>query len=141
MLTTWSQTALLEVRVLPWRPRARVMSPETLREAADPTVIGFDDLSGVVIGLALWLVIIIAAPVVVLLLAVGLFSVELPVVVMLAGLLLVARFAGLLPWTVVVLDAVTGGERRETYRNLLRALRRIRELNADRRVAVRWAWT
>jgi len=137
----WSQTALLEVRVLPWRPRARVMKPETLRDAADPSVIGVDDLSGVVVGLALWLVIIIAAPMVVLLLAAGLFSVELPVVVVVAVLLPLARFAGLVPWTVVILDAVTGDERRERYRNLVHALRRIRDLNADRRVAVRWAWT
>lgn len=141
METTWPEKALLEVRVLPWRPRARVMKPKTLREAADPSVIGLDDLSGVVVGLALWLVVIIAAPVVVLLLAAGLFSVELPVVVVLAVPLPLARFAGLLPWTVVILDAVTGGERRETYRNLVHALRRIREVNADRRVAVRWAWT
>jgi len=133
------ETALLDVRVLPWRPRARVMKADTLRENADP-FIAADDLSGVLLGLALWLVIIIAAPVIVLLLAAGLFSVELPIVVGLALLLGVARFTGLIPWTVVILDRVTGDERRESYRSPWRAVARIRGVNADRRVKVRWAW-
>lgn len=133
------ETALLDVRVLPWRPRARVMNPETLRDNADPFM-AIDDLQGVVLGLALWLVIIIAAPLIVLVLAAGLLSVELPVVLVLGLILLVVRFAGLLPWTVVIVDQVTGDERRESYRNLVRAARRIRAVNSDRRVKVRWAW-
>jgi hypothetical protein len=58
------ETALLDVRVLPWRPRARVMDPDTLRENLDPFSVA-DDLPGLVIGLAVWLVIVIAAPLVV----------------------------------------------------------------------------
>lgn len=142
LVTGEDERALLEVRVLPWRPRARVMEPQTLRDAAtDPGLIGLDDLGGIVLGLALWLGILIAAPLVVLVIAAVLFSVELPVVLAVAVLLLVARFTGILPWTVVVVDLRTGDERRESYRSLLRALRRIRVLNGERRVAVRWAWT
>lgn len=133
------ETALLDVRVLPWRPRARVMKPETLRDNADPFM-AVDDLQGVVLGLALWLVIIIAAPLIVLVLAAGLLSIELPIVLALGLILLVVRFTGLLPWMVVIVDQVTGDERRETYRNLWRAARRIRTVNSDRRVKVRWAW-
>jgi hypothetical protein len=133
------ETAVLDVRVLPWRPRARVMKPSTLRENADPLVV-MDDLQGVVLGLALWLVIIVAAPLVVLVLAVGLLSVELPLVIALGLFLLVIRFTGLLPWAVVIVDPVTGHERRESYRSLWRAARRIRSVNSDRRVKVRWAW-
>ncbi len=133
------ETALLDVRALPWRPRARVMKPDTLRENTDPFMV-VDDLQGVVLGLALWLVIIIAAPLIVLVLAAGLLSVELPVVLALGLILLVVRFAGLLPWTVVIVDQVSGDERRESYRNLWRAARRVRAVNSDRRVKVRWAW-
>ena len=58
------------------------------------------------------------------------------------GLVLgLARLLGVVPWTVLLLDVVSGIERRETYRNGLRARRRIREVNADQRVPVRWAWT
>jgi hypothetical protein len=46
---------------------------------ADPLT-AVDDLQGLVLGLALWLAILIAAPVVVLVLAAGLLSVELPIV-------------------------------------------------------------
>lgn len=134
------ETALLDVRVLPWRPRARVMKPDTLRDTADPFM-AVDDLQGVILGLALWLVIIIAAPLIVLLLAAGLLSIELPIVVALGLLLLMIRFTGLLPWMVVIIDQVTGEERRETYRNLWRAARRIRSVNSDRRVKVRCAWS
>lgn len=139
METVFRETALLDVRMLPWRPRARVMDPDDLRGSADP-FFAVDDLAGVVLGLALWLVIIIAAPLIVLVLAAGLFSVELPVAIGLGLLLGIARFAGVIPWTVVILDAVSGEERRESYRSLWRATARIRELNADRRVKVRWAW-
>jgi hypothetical protein len=116
------------------------MAADTLRDGVDPVSLGFDDLGGIVLGLALWLAIIIAAPVLVLVIAVLLFSVELPVVIVIGLLLVVARFAGLVPWTVVIIDPVHGVERRETFRNLFHALSRIRGVNHDRRVAVRWAW-
>lgn len=134
-----TETALLDVRVLPWRPRARVMKPEALRGTADQIVVG-DDVAGVVIGLAVWLGIIVAAPLIVLVLAVGLLSVELPIVLALGLMLLVVRFTGLLPWEVLIVDQVTGEEQRERYRSVWRAARRIREVNCDRRVKVRWAW-
>jgi hypothetical protein len=133
------EQALIDVRALPWRPRARVMQPDTLRQNVDPCN-GFDDLQGVVVGLALWLLVIIAAPLIVLVLAAGLFSVELPIVVVLGVALLLIRFTGLIPWQVLIIDQVTGDERRESYRNLWRAARRVRTLNSDRRVKVRWAW-
>lgn len=47
----------------------------------------------------------------------------------------------LAPVVALVLPVVSGSEQRETYRNGLRARRRILEVNADRRVPVRWAWT
>lgn len=131
------ETAVLDVRVLPWRPRARVMSADALRDNVDP--FSFDD--GIVVGVVMWLVIIIAAPLIVLVLAAALFSVELPVVAALAAILLVVRFAGLLPWEVLIVDQVSGKERRARYRNLWRALRCIRAVNGDRRVKVRWAWS
>jgi hypothetical protein len=60
-------------------------------------------------------------------------------VVALAALLAVARFTGLIPWTVVVLDQISGEERTERCRTLRRATRRIRSVNHDRRVQVAWA--
>ena len=117
------------------------MKTETLREGADALVpMNGTDLAGVLLSLALWLVIIIAAPVIVLVLAVGLFSVELPLVLALGVILLVVRFTGLLPWEVVIVDQITGSEQRERYRFLWRAVRRIRDVNGDRAVKVRWAW-
>jgi hypothetical protein len=133
-------TALLDVRVLPWRPRARVMKADAIRENVDPFV-AVDDLHGLVVGLAVWVAIIIAAPLIVLVLAVGLLSVELPLVAALAVILVVVRFAGLIPWQVLIVDRVTGEERRERYRSLWGALRRISAVNSDRRIKVRWAWT
>lgn len=134
------ENALLDVRVLPWRPRAHVMKPDTLREGADLFGWSVDDLTGVIVSLAWALIILIGAPVIVLLLAALLLSIELPIVLGLAVIILVVRFAGLLPWTVVIVNAVTGEERCETYRALWRAVGRIRDINHDRRVRVRWAW-
>lgn len=134
------ETALLAVRAFPWRPRARVIEPATLRQNADPSWWDLNAVEGIVIGLALSLTILVAAPLVVLVLAAAVFSVELPLVLALAVLLVIARFTGLIPWTVVVLDNVTGEERTERYRGLWTATRRIRSLNHDRRISVRWAW-
>jgi len=132
------ETALLHVPVFPWRPRARVLKPDAVRENAAPALWDADGVEGLVIGLELWLVILVAAPLIVLVLAVGVFSVELPVVLTLAVLLGVAQFTGLIRWTVVVLDEVTGEGRTERYRNLWRATRRIWAVNHDLGV-VRWA--
>ena len=56
--TTWPERALLEVNVLPRRPRASHQTG-VLRDAAEPSIIGLEDLSGIVVGLVLWLVIIL----------------------------------------------------------------------------------
>ncbi|MGN6721252.1 MAG: hypothetical protein ACTHJM_01415 [Marmoricola sp.] len=134
------ETALLDVRVLPWRVRARVMRPDVLRENVDP-LMAVDDLSGVIFGLVLWIVILTAAPLIVLILAALLFSIELPIVLLLAVLLVIVRFTGVVPWTVVIINNVNRSETTESYRNIFRAVRRIREINGDRKVHVRWAWT
>jgi hypothetical protein len=136
-------SALLEVRVFPWRLRTRVMKASTFRDKmsnVDPTL-GADDLSGLVIGLAIWLTILLAAPLLVLILAGALFSVELPVLAIIALALALARFAGLIPWTVVIVDRISGQEQRESTRNFVRAVRRVRDINGDRRIVVRWAWS
>jgi hypothetical protein len=59
------ESALLEVRLFPWRPRPRVMKASTLREAVDLDQLGgVDDVAGLVLVLvlALWLAILLAAP-------------------------------------------------------------------------------
>ena len=89
------------------------MEADDLRNSAGNIDLG-NDLSGVVVGLALTLLILIAAPVVVLVLAAGLFTVELPLVALLAVLLLIARFTGIIPWTVLILNSASGDERRES---------------------------
>src|SRR4051812_5218483 len=108
--------------------------------SVDPTL-GTDDLSGFVIGLAVWLTITLAAPLLVLILAGALFSVEVPVLVIVALALLLACFTGLIPWTVVIVDRISGQEQRESTRNFVRAVRRVRDINGDRRIVVRWAWS
>lgn len=133
------ETAVLDVRVLPWRPRARVMRPDTLRDGADVLDV-VDGLEGLVVGLVLWVAVMIAAPVIVLVLAVALLTVEVPLAIALAVLLVVVRVTGVLPWKVLVVDHVTGAERLETYRAPWRAVHRIREINHDRRVKVHWSW-
>ncbi|MEZ5098003.1 MAG: hypothetical protein R2731_19145 [Nocardioides sp.] len=137
------EVALLEVRALPWRPRARVMSAERFREGVadvgpfDAT----DGLEGLVVGLGLWLALILLAPVVVVVIAVLLLPVELVVVAALAALLLLARFAGAIPWTVLTISTVSGEESTTRHRFLPAAVRQVRKTNHDRRVRVRWSWT
>jgi hypothetical protein len=137
-----SDIAMIEVRLLPWRLKARVMKPEHVRDAAgyiDPSNV--DDVTGLVVVLAVWLGIVLAAPLIVLILAGLLFAIEAPILLALGVLYLVARFAGLMPWTVLTVEKRTGQERRETTRNLLHAVRRVRDINRDRRVLVRWAFS
>jgi hypothetical protein len=137
-------TAVLDVRVLPWRPRRRMMDPDDFVDGVisdgPDTVLWADDLAGVVVGIGVWLFLIISAPLIVALLAVLAFSVELPLVLALGLLLAVVRFAGIIPWTVLVVDPASGVESTERYRNLLHAVRRIREVNQVTRVPVRWSW-
>jgi len=99
-----------------------------------------DDLAGLVLALGLWLAIIVAAPLIALVLAGLLLSVEVPLLLAIAVLLAVLRFAGVIPWTVLTVDAVTGVETRTQHRSIVRAVRAVRETNHDRRVQVRWTW-
>lgn len=134
-----AQTAFVRVRLLPWRVRARVMDPDTLRDSADPLTLA-DDLSGVVIGIGLWLVVVVAAPVLVVVLAGLLLPFEVVTLALIALLVAVARVAGLVPWTIAVVDA-GGRERTEQSRNLVYVVRRVRALNGGGRVKVRWSWS
>lgn len=133
-------TAVLEVRLLPWRPRARRMNPDTLRHGADSIPDLGGDLTATLISIAVWALIVVAAPLLVVLLAIAFLPVELAVVLIAAALLVLIRFVGIVPWTVCVTPA-SGPVRTESYRALPRALRRVRELNDDHRVAVRWSWS
>ena len=120
-----------------------MIDADKLREvvASGDPLAGADDLAGVVISLGLWVAILVLAPLVVLVLAIVLLPLELATVVVVVPLFVVARFAGVIPWKVLLVDALTGEESRESYRNVLTARRRIREVNADQRVPVRWAWS
>ena len=123
-------TAAIEVRLLPWRPRRRIADPgidlSSLSSAADDLIGGVVAL--VVTVLAALLALVVVATVVVVLL-------ELWIVGAIALLLLVARFAGLLPWAVH-----TGGGTYERYRWLPNAAARVRELNGTRHARFRWYW-
>lgn len=137
------ESALIEVRVFPWRLRTRVMKASSFRDKlsyVDPTT-GADCLTGIVLGLAVWLAVFLAAPLLVLVLAGLLFSVELPVLAFVGGVLLLGRFAGVVPWTVVVVNRVSGAERRYATRSFLRAVHRVRDVNGGGRIVVRWAWS
>jgi hypothetical protein len=76
---------------------------------------------------------IIAAPLIVLVLAAMLFSVELVLLIALALLLVAARLAGVIPWTIGVVDLQVGTQRYEKTRSLVRAIRLVRDINGGRR--------
>jgi hypothetical protein len=122
-------TSSLLVRVLPWRPRRRAINAERLRRWADPNLIPTGDFTGFGIGLAAWLVIIIAAPLLVIVLAWLLLSIELSLVLLVALLLLGSRFAGVIPWTVMTVDPSADSSYLRTTRNLVRAIEWIRHDN------------
>jgi hypothetical protein len=82
----------------------------------------------------------VAAPLLVVLLAAALFPVELALALIVAGLILVVRFTGIVPWTVVITDP-GGNTDTERYRSLLHAIRRVRGVNGVRQVAVQFSWT
>ncbi|RHA44480.1 hypothetical protein [Cellulomonas rhizosphaerae] len=132
--------AFLEIRVLPWRPRRRSIDPELLREGAGNGIELFDDVAGLVIGVVGTIVLYVAAPLVAVVLAILFLPVELGLVLAIAVLLLLARFTGLIPWTVLVADGLED-ERREKYRLLHRAVRRVRELNGGGTPRVVWKWS
>ncbi|HEX4977314.1 MAG TPA: hypothetical protein VFV40_05560 [Nocardioides sp.] len=137
------QQAFLEVRVFPWRPRRRAVKADDVRDAVssgDPFA-GADDLAGVVLSLAVWLLVLVAAPLVAAVVVWLLLPAELLLLLVLAVLVPLVRLAGVVPWTVLVLAGGRDAETRERYRNLLTARRRVRELNGGAQsVPVRWAW-
>lgn len=122
--------AVIDVRLLPWRPRARLVDHGI--DVPDASSLGDDPISGfitLVLGaLSLLLTLVLLLGVVVVLL-------ELWVVGALALLLLVARFTGVVPWTVFT------GDGYERYRWLPHAAARVRALNGSRRAEFSWSWT
>lgn len=131
--TTPQPQAFLDIRVLPWRPRLRVPSADALREA--DFLWGIDDLPGLVIGLAMTLVVFVAAPVLAVVIALILLPFEVWLVVAVAVVVLVARFCGLTRWSIITADGTL-----EQYRWLPTALSRVRTLNGGRPPAARWHW-
>jgi hypothetical protein len=132
--------AALEIRVLPWRPRRRKIDPEVIRDGATDVADVVDDLPGLLIGIVAMILCYVAAPLVAIVLAILLIPAELGIVMALAVLLLLARFVGLIPWTVVVVEPEAPEDRREQYRLLHRAVNRVRELNGGGRPQVHWHW-
>ncbi|GAA4116632.1 hypothetical protein GCM10022215_16440 [Nocardioides fonticola] len=133
-----SGSAFLLVRVFPWRVRPRVMKASTLRDA-DP-MFDLTDVGGFLVGLGLWILILVAAPVLVVVFAALLLPVEVTLVVLLVPVVVLARLAGVVPWVIVIVDGA-GHERVERTRNLLRVVRRVRAINGGGRVPVRWRWS
>jgi len=129
--------AMIEVRALPWRPRRRRIDPDRLR--VDATDLAFDDLAGAVIGLVGTVLLFVLAPLLAVVIAILLLPFEALLVAVLAVLLIAARFTGVIPWTVLVVDAA-GAEHRETFRFLPSAVRRVRALTGAR-PRVRWSWS
>ena len=130
--------------MLPWRPRRRAVKADDVRDAVSSgnPFAGADDLAGVVLSLAVWLLVLVAAPLVAAVVVWLLLPVELVLVLVLALLVPLVRLLGLVPWTVLVVDHGRGDETRERHRSLLAARRRVREVNRGAQsVPVRWGWT
>ena len=134
-----TSAAVIRVRLVPWRMRPRRVSSSLLRENASNILDFGDDVASLFVSIGMWLAIIVAAPVITFLLAVVLLPFEAGLVAMLALALLAVRFAGVVPWTVVLIDN-SGAEKIETYRSIARALRRVRSVNGSPRRAVQLVW-
>lgn len=133
--------AALEIRALPWRPRRRKIDPNDVREGAgDVLDLADGDESGVVIviGLLVTILAFVFAPVAAVVLSIVFLPVEAGLVLLLGAIILVARFSGVIPWTVLVLTV--DGEEHQRFRLLHRAVRRVRELNGGGRPPVVWRW-
>lgn len=125
--------AVLDVALLPWRPRLRRINPNEIRDLtlwSTP-----DDLAGLVFSLLVTVVVFVAAPLIAVVLAVLFLPVEIWIAAALGVLFIAARFTGLIPWTVIMDDG-----RVERHRFLPGALARVRELNGGARPRVRWHW-
>ncbi|SFK12624.1 hypothetical protein [Cellulomonas sp. KH9] len=120
--------AVIDLRVLPWRPRRRYKGPDV-----DFALFSGTELLGGVVALVVAVLGAVALLLVVV--ALALVVLELWIVALVALALLLARFVGLLPW---VVDTGRGGY--ERYRWLPHATRRVRELNGGGPARVRWRW-
>jgi hypothetical protein len=116
------------------------MKPSTLRDGFGP-ISAIDDLSGIVIGIGLWIFVLVAAPLLVIVLAGLLFPLEVSLLATLAVLIVVARLAGIVPWVIGIVNEATGEERTELSRNLVHVSRRVREINGGGGVPVHWSWS
>jgi hypothetical protein len=137
------QAAFIDVRLLPWRPRPRRLRRGRANDTLDRLdlldgVGGFDDLGGLALGVFIAVVIYLAAPLLLIILGFLLLPIEMIVVAILGALILLVRFAGVVPWTVVVTNRDDTAQS-ERYRNVLRAVSRVRSINSDGRMAVRFS--
>ena len=135
-----SQAAALRVRLLPWRPRQRRLDPAKIRENASGVLDLGDDLASMFLSVGIWLALIVTAPLITFALAILLLPFEAGVLAVIGFVLLAVRFAGITHWTVVIAER-DGRESVEHYRNVARALRRVRDVNGvlGRAVELLWA--
>jgi hypothetical protein len=136
---TKTQGAALRLRLVPWRLRPRRLRSSVIRKNASNVLDFPDDFGSMFLSLGLWLMLVVGAPVIAFVLAVMLLPLEATLVAIIAVGLLAIRFAGLTPWTVVLINS-DGGETAEKYRSVVRAVRRVRAVNGSRRVAVQFVW-
>lgn len=136
---TKTHAAALHLRVVPWRVRPRRLPSSVIRKNASNVLDFPDDFAAMFLSLGVWLMLVVGAPVITFFLAVMLLPFEATLVAIIAAGLLAIRFAGLTPWTVVLIHS-GGEEKREKYRSLVRAIRRVRKVNGSRRVAVQLIW-
>jgi hypothetical protein len=131
--------AVIDVHLLPWRPRQRRIDPALVRENAHEVLNVADDPASLLLSVGVWIALVLAAPALVILIAVAFFPVELAIAMFIAIAILIVRFAGIVPWTVRIADH-TGDVNTESYRNVLNAIARVRGVNQDRRIAVEFSW-
>jgi hypothetical protein len=98
-----------------------------------------DDLASMLVSLGIWLALIVAAPLIAFVLAVLLLPLEAGLLAIIGFALLAVRFAGISRWTVVITEPI-GHETVELYRNVARALSRVREINGVRGRLVELVW-
>jgi hypothetical protein len=134
-----SRTAVLRIRLVPWLPRPRRLGPAQIRDNADGLLDLGDDLASLCISVGIWLTVIVGAPLLTFILAALLLPIEVGLLALIALVLLAVRFAGITHWTLVITEP--GGEEIvEHYRNIARALSRVRKINGTRRRAVQLTW-
>ena len=134
-----AQAAAFRLRVVPWGVRARRLRSSAIRTNASHVLDFPDDFAAMFLSLGIWVMLVICAPLITFLLAAVLLPFEVTLVAIIALVLLAIRFAGITPWTVVLINS-GGVETTEKYRNIVRAVRRVRAVNSSSRVAVQLLW-